>query len=87
MEILSTYIYIKKPQNEKKDDELTQPLDRSFNWNCFGPRTEASESDTKRKDFLELYPDQAKADLEQHYDMDGVTIWKGEVITTSDPKY
>ena len=86
MEILSTYIYGKKPQSEEKDKELMQPLDRSFNWNCFGPQSEASEVDKNSKDFVEFYPDQAKADLEQHYDIDGVTIWKGEVITTSDPK-
>lgn len=85
MEILSTYISIEKKHQQKESDEMMQPLDRSFDWNCFGPNSETSESAQKCKDFHKLYPDQGKADLEQHYDIDGVTIWKGEVITTSDP--
>lgn len=88
MKILSTYYKStqkSRPSKEGDKNQAQQSFDLIFDWNCFGPSSENSELSQKCKDFHKLYPDQGKADFDQHYDMDGVTIWKGEIITTSDP--
>lgn len=69
--------------NTEDDDELQQPLDRSFNWDCFTPHSPQKKNPESANE--KAAREQAQKDFEQHYDLDGVTIWNGNIITTSTP--
>lgn len=64
-----------------KEDELMQPLDRSFNWECFSP-TQREISKAKSDNIKIIFDEeemQAQYDHDQHYDIDGVSFWQGRV--------
>jgi len=65
-----------------RDEELIQPLDRSFNWECFSPK-QREISKTISDNTKIIFDDeelQAQYDHDQHYDIDGVSFLHGKVF-------